>query len=80
MSAREILMGCFMASVSRNRIAVASSNLIAKKKSESADSRAYFATTNPELQITMKSQGAIDMARFTARIAPLARPKILPST
>jgi hypothetical protein len=43
---------------------VAITSLIARKKSASADAKAYFATTNPELQITIKIQGATVIALF----------------
>jgi hypothetical protein len=39
-------------------MAAAKRRRIAKKKSESASSNPYLATTKPELQITMKIQGA----------------------
>jgi hypothetical protein len=40
----------------RKRIAAARINRIARKKRASAPLNANFATTNPELQITMKNQ------------------------
>jgi hypothetical protein len=44
--------------VSTKRITAARSNRIAKKKSESASSKPYLATTKPELQIRINIQGA----------------------
>jgi hypothetical protein len=38
---------------------------MARKKSESASSKPYFATTKPELQITIKIQGAAPINFFT---------------
>jgi hypothetical protein len=43
---------------------VAMMSLIARKKRASADAKAYLATTNPELQITIKIQGATTIALF----------------
>jgi hypothetical protein len=39
-------------------MAAAKRSLMARKKRASASANAYFATTNPELQITIKNQGA----------------------
>ncbi len=63
-------MGCFIATVIAKRMRVARTKRIAKKYRESADSNPYFATTKPELQITMKIQGATDAILFTAQRAP----------
>jgi hypothetical protein len=66
----EIRTGCLIAIVSAKRINVARTNLMAKKYRESADSNPYFATTKPELQITIKIHGASEMTRFTVQRAP----------
>jgi hypothetical protein len=46
------------------RMAAASSSRSARKKSESPSAKAYFATTNPELQIMVNIQGAANANFF----------------
>ena len=49
------------------RMSEARINRIAKKYSASASAKANFATTNPELQMTINIQGAVEMSLFTKK-------------
>jgi len=55
----------------RNRIADASNSRTARKKSESESVKPYFATTKPELQITIKIQGAAPTNFFIGALWPI---------